>query len=182
MKERRHDYPKIMQHIEKNGDDLISLREYFDLKLKAQEDKVDLIIDGQKLALNLASSSMEKRLESMNEFRAQLTMQATTFLTKEAYDTKHQMLQNQVDELRLSRATIEGKADQNYVNKVMLISVLGLLITFAGLGLAWIKINTVEAVSYGYSDYTKYKTSTEGSIASLEAKIDKHATLSGDNK
>lgn len=52
------------------------------------------------LARQMAVKDMERRLEGMNEFREQLTKQATTFLNREVYETNHKELCNKLEELK----------------------------------------------------------------------------------
>jgi chlorite dismutase len=43
-----------------------------------------------------AREDMERRLDSMNEFRAQLEKQAGSFLTRVEYETKHDLIVNRI--------------------------------------------------------------------------------------
>jgi hypothetical protein len=79
----------------------VELRDYIEVQIKALKE-----------ATNLARENMERRLEGMNEFRHQLNSQAATFITREAFEARHNLLQIQVDELRAFKATSEGKASQ----------------------------------------------------------------------
>jgi hypothetical protein len=97
--------------------DYVSIKEHLESRIQAVE----------KAAIQTAST-LEKRLEGMNEFRAQLSHQAGTFLTREAYQIAHEQLQKQVDELRMSRAMLEGKASQNAVMFSIALAVAGLLL------------------------------------------------------
>ncbi len=49
-------------------------------------------------ALEVARQSMERRLEGMNEFRAQLDRQVINFLTKEEYIVRHESLIKRIEE------------------------------------------------------------------------------------
>jgi hypothetical protein len=100
-----------------NWQDGVSLREYVDFRLEATQ----TAIDKSEKILNV-------RLENMNEFRDALKDQSSNFLTKEAYDAKHTVLQNQVDDLRLSKATLEGKASATSVWIGYAIAIIGLII------------------------------------------------------
>ena len=53
-----------------------------------------------ELALDKASSSINGRLEAMNEFRAQLTLQSQTFMTRDAYDRQFVNIKADIDRLR----------------------------------------------------------------------------------
>ena len=100
----------------------LSLRDYFESRISAQDK-----------ALELARQGIDKRLESMNEFRAQLNQQASTFMTREYYDAKHETMQKQVDELMLSRAELQGKASQGSVVFAYGIGIVGVMIGVFGL-------------------------------------------------
>ena len=112
---------------------LIELREDYSGKISQLDIRMAERFNGQDKAIGIANSAMDKRLESMNEFRSQLKDQTGTFLTREAYDARHQILQNQVDDLRLSKAELSGKASQSAVNVSMWIAILGILLSVAGL-------------------------------------------------
>jgi hypothetical protein len=115
----------------KNGEfsymDSVSLREFLLNKItdhcKEEEVKFNAIRD----ALTLAREILEKRLEGMNEFRAQLKDQNATFITREYYDARHKTLQKQVDDLRISKATFDGKASQSSVNIAYFISSVSII-------------------------------------------------------
>jgi hypothetical protein len=54
-------------------------------------------------------------------------------ITKAEFDGKHCLIQSQVDDLRLSKATLEGKADQKSVNMILLISIIGIILSVISL-------------------------------------------------
>ena len=108
--------------------DHVSIKEHFTVRLAALEKAADV-----------ESKQLEKRLQIMNEFREQLKTQANTFLTKEHFESKHELIQNQVDELRINRTMLEGKASQRSVlisyvfsGFAMLLSLLLILLHFIG--------------------------------------------------
>jgi hypothetical protein len=70
-------------------DERVSLKEYTITQL------IDI-----KESIKIAYASMEKRLDSINEFRETLKDQSAKFLTREEYDAKHQTLQNQLDSMQ----------------------------------------------------------------------------------
>lgn len=125
------------------AEDTITLREYLEAKL-GDSDK----------AVSVALTTLDKRLESMNEFRDTLRDQAAKFIirtefelvvsrleqdiknleaaralmvTVTTYNAAHSDLQKQVEELRLSKAVLEGKASQESVNQVSSRAQFGLL-------------------------------------------------------
>lgn len=72
-----------------NHADGVTLKEYMDTKISALD-----------RATSVASEAMNKRLESMNEFRAQLKDQNATFLTRNEYEAKHALLESKIESLQ----------------------------------------------------------------------------------
>ena len=110
------------------GHSLESLQEMYDRLLAEQEKRYMQMFKTAEEAVVLAKHDIEKKLDSMNEIRRQLNDQAATFLTKENFESKHDSIVKQIDDLRLSKATLEGKASQQSVNMTLFIAVIGLLI------------------------------------------------------
>jgi hypothetical protein len=82
----------------------ISLKEYIDLRFKMIDKSTDL-----------ALSSLNKRLDSMNEFRTTLKDQTNTFLTKVEHEAVMKNIDSDIRILRESKAQLEGKASQSSV-------------------------------------------------------------------
>ena len=97
------------------------------------KDYIDDSIANIKESVKIAYASMEKRLEGMNEFRDTLRDQASKFITRLEMEAKFEVIQKQVDELRLSKATLEGKASQTSVMIALVFSIIGLAIGLIGL-------------------------------------------------
>lgn len=72
-------------------------------------DWVDARFDAQQMALDLAKKEMDRRLEAMNEFRAQLEKQANTFLTTERYESCHGRLVDQITFLEKAQVAAEAR-------------------------------------------------------------------------
>ncbi len=87
------------------SEEKISLRDHFDERFRTLEKSTDT-----------AKNEIDRRLESMNEFRQQLNRQSGTFITKETFDAKF--------------TTIEK--DKRYTLAVV-ISLLSLALTALGL-------------------------------------------------
>jgi hypothetical protein len=113
--------------------DGVTLKDYFDQRLSDLEEKIDVIFELNKTAIDKSEAKLDIRLEAMNEFRAQLNRQAGTFLTKDFFEAKHSSLQQQIDTLRLNEATLAGKASQTSLIVVTLLSVAGLTISLISL-------------------------------------------------
>jgi len=85
-------------------------------------------------SLGLAKQDMDRRLEAMNEFRAQLEKQAVTFLTTERYEACHGRLVDQIANLEKQQAAGEARAKIYAVVVAATISLLGALIVFVVTG------------------------------------------------
>ena len=81
---------------------------------------------------------LEKRLDSMNEFRAQLKDQATTLMPRSEMDIHFQSIDKDIRELRESKANLEGKASQTSVMIAFIISGLSLLLSLAGIAIKFL--------------------------------------------
>jgi Rad3-related DNA helicase len=75
----------------------VDIRLFIKDEVKHLEDKIKLNTEGTERALEIATKEMERRLEGMNEFREQLEKQTRTFLTKEEYELKHQLMQQKLN-------------------------------------------------------------------------------------
>ena len=86
---------------DKNGNSwtIVSLKEYIDLHFN--------LVDK---ALTKAESSMDKRLDRMNEIREQLDDQARTFITKNEVDLRLSSIQEKID--YLIRCQSENKGEK----------------------------------------------------------------------
>jgi len=56
--------------------------------------------DYTKIAMDKAETVMNIRLNSMNEFRAQLSDQASSFLTRDNYEVNHKLLETKIESLQ----------------------------------------------------------------------------------
>jgi Fe2+ transport system protein B len=120
-----------------NWKDSVSLKEYVERMASEMCRSNDLRFTAQDKALELARETIERRLESMNEFRSQLKDQAATFMTSAVYEAKHELLQKQVDDMRITNARLEGKADQKSVTLAYIFSLVGIVLGILGLIESW---------------------------------------------
>jgi hypothetical protein len=119
--------------------DSVTLKEYFQ-DVADQMCEVNRVkFEAQDTALSLARESLEKRLETMNEFRQSLKDQQSAFLTRNEYSAKHDLLQGQVDQLRLKGAELSGKADQKSVTIVMIFSLISAMLGVVSLIASFIR-------------------------------------------
>ena len=114
---------------ENHSSEYISLRDYIDTRITAMEKAVDV-----------ATTNLELRLSSLNEIRDALRDRDTTFTTKVEFNAVNdkiygliEQLQSDARSLRESRAEMVGKADQEVVNRVLLISVVGIILSIVGI-------------------------------------------------
>ena len=92
-----------------------------------------MLIGNIKESVKTAYASMEKRLESMNEFRDTLKDQAAKFITREEMEAKFETIDKQVDDLRMNKATLDGKASQQAVTTALLISLASIILGIIGI-------------------------------------------------
>lgn len=103
-----------------HNNNLVSLREYLEAKINSVEKAIDL-----------AREAMEKRLEGMNEFRAQLKDQASVLITRNEVDVQITRINTDIKLLNESKAKLEGKASQSAMNATIALSVAGLILSIA---------------------------------------------------
>jgi predicted Zn-dependent peptidase len=108
--------------------DEVSLKEFFEVRILALEK-----------ATTLAANNMEKRLESMNEFRSQLKDQAATFMSRAEFDSVIQMLKADINLLKESKALLQGAASQKSVTVSFIFSVIATFFGLVGLLLSLLK-------------------------------------------
>ena len=65
--------------------------------LNAQRTAIDAALTSQKEAVIKAEAAAEKRFESVNEFRAQLATQQSTFVTRAEYDAELRAVKSGLD-------------------------------------------------------------------------------------
>ena len=97
--------------------DWVTLRDYVDARfesLYAERIKSDEVLN--------------VRLAAMNEFRASLTDQARSFITREEANLKHRGLEEEARLSRDFRSVHQGKASQGQLWFVSIISVIGVLL------------------------------------------------------
>jgi hypothetical protein len=98
-----------------------TLKQYVDKRIHAAEKASDM-------AVELTAVSVEKRLDALSR----LTENMVTRI-------EHGVVEKQINELGISVAKIEGKADQSAVNRANLFSTLGVLIGIAAIIISLIR-------------------------------------------
>lgn len=97
-------------------------------ELKLEKELTGIKINNVEHAIVIAASSMEKRLDGMNEFRNAMADQNAQFLTKSSFDVLHERVEKDVKDLLNYKWTSEGKASQTSMIITLIISIVGILI------------------------------------------------------
>jgi len=82
---------KCLQHT-----GLVARVEALHSELKEKEDKVNIQFKGINREISIAKIEMDRRLEAMNEFRAQLSSQAATFISRTELKLEVEKLEERV--------------------------------------------------------------------------------------
>ncbi len=83
-----------------NEDKLISWKEYVDVRFSDQEQAVQAALAAAEKAVVKAELASDKRFESVNEFRAQLSDQANTFISRVEYNANQKANDQKVESLQ----------------------------------------------------------------------------------
>jgi len=75
----------------------VDCKDYFNDKFTELERRIAIMNEANKQALAVAHSDLDRRLEGMNEFRAQLTRQASTFISRELHDQDIRVMQVKIE-------------------------------------------------------------------------------------
>jgi len=116
-----------------NNPDVVSLRDYLEAR-----------IDGVTETMRATATSLDKRLEAMNEFRAAMNDQRVMLesrmsesVPRSEYVVQHRALETQVNTIDKWRSNMEGKASQTSVFGAYVVSIIGWVLAI-GFGLAGI--------------------------------------------
>jgi hypothetical protein len=107
---------------------LLSLKEYFEEKLKAMDN-----------AVNKAEAAHERRLENMNEFRSQLKDQQQTFVERNYFEVQHTKLEEKIKELKTYMDKLEGRKEGGSIIWAYVVAVISLLAAFLSITITLIK-------------------------------------------
>lgn len=111
----------------------VPLREHFESRMKAQEERVVLALTAADRAVTKAEQAAEKRFESLNEFRGALSDQQAKLPTRGEMDAAIAVLSVRLDSIndRVTRA--EGKGAGAWQAWVALGGLVALAATLIGL-------------------------------------------------
>ena len=105
-------------------------RNEYDSQLHRLNEDVRILRE-TKASSEVSAAMLEKRLESMNEFRAQLKDQAGTFFTRNEHSAYMTSVEKDLRMLREYKSNLEGKASQSSVNISLAIAILGFMLALA---------------------------------------------------
>lgn len=117
-----------------------------DQRLIAMERVNEIRFEALEKMLNYITDANDKAHTSMNEFRGVIGDQAKSFITRTDYETLRNsfdkdmdLTRKDIEDLKLSRAELAGKANQSQLTTTFIISLLGVLIGIIGIILKFIK-------------------------------------------
>lgn len=87
-----------------------TLKEYVEQRFTDQDRAVQAALTSAKEAVLKAENASDKRFDSVNEFRQQLSDQTNTFLSRPEYNAQHKALEDKVSDLTDRLNTITGKS------------------------------------------------------------------------
>jgi len=108
------------------GNGTVSLKEHFLTRLAALEKTFEF---QQKV--------QDQKNEASNEWRQQFKDQTEHFVNKEVQEIRDVRIEDDIKELQLSRARMEGKASQAYVHGVLILAGLSLIMALIDLLVHW---------------------------------------------
>jgi hypothetical protein len=76
--------------------DVISLKEYIDLRFGELEKQLEVRFDGASKALTIAANNLETRLEGLNEFRSQIQEERNLYARKDEMNLQLEALREKV--------------------------------------------------------------------------------------
>jgi hypothetical protein len=119
--------------------DVETLKEYTDQRFEAQDRAVQAALQAAKEAVDKANIASEKRFESINEFRGQLSDQQATFLTRNEYGAQHDAMAQRLQDLADRFNTSSGRTTGLGASWGVIVSVASILIAFGTLLLLILK-------------------------------------------
>ena len=119
----------------------LTLREYIDLRLDYLEKEFETYQCSNDVNLKAAHASMDKRLESMNEFRQTISDTSNKYLTKLEHEAWKEKIEQELQTLRDFKLTIDTKASTSAVRTAYVISGISIFLSFIGLILTILKLN-----------------------------------------
>lgn len=132
--------------------DLVSIKQHYDELIeqvcRTIEAKFELTEErfrAQEKALELQQVINDKKFEGQNEWRGAMSDREKTYITRQDHDnlvlllnTKEDALKKDIKSLELTRAELNGKANQSQVNTNQVIAIIGLMVGIISLILGFL--------------------------------------------
>ena len=106
--------------------------------LSALEERVKLQLFLTNEAYQLRNVQIDKRMDTMNEFRGAMEDRESSYFTRTEHEMYSKLVESDLRFLRETNAKSEGKASQSSVIFALLISVVGVVTGTAGIVLRMI--------------------------------------------
>lgn len=106
----------------------------------AQEQAVQAALTSAKDAVHKAEMASEKRFEGVNEFRATLSDQASTFISRTEVDQRMKGIDEKVDIIMGRMDRLEGRSggmDASFVKLVSMVAMAGAIIAIITAIIKW---------------------------------------------
>ena len=101
----------------------------FDTRMDDLNKSINMQFKHIEESTRLARESMERRLNTMNEFRETLKDQSSQFISETTFDVHNRRIVDDIRTLREWMNKQEGRATQKSVNIVYVLSLIALLIS-----------------------------------------------------
>ena len=88
-----------------------------DDKINALRREMQLITDSLEKSINVAKGELDRRLEAMNEFRAQLTSQNNTFMSRAEIELMSARLNDKIDSI--NKIVISGTGEKKWSDHII---------------------------------------------------------------
>lgn len=133
-----------MTEEEKNSWNIATIKEYTDRRfeesdravsaaLVAQEKFYSATLTANKEAVVKAENATEKRFESVNEFRAQLSDQSSSFMPRVEYDARTAALLDRITKLEMASDFTQGVEKGSSITMAKIYAAIGGSATLVGL-------------------------------------------------
>ena len=101
-----------------------------DSDIKNIRERMDIIHENSKEAVNKAELANSKRFESFNEFNSRMNDLSNTFLPRETFNTAQRPLEDRVRALENSKNLVSGRSSLSEPLMMLLVASAGGLIIF----------------------------------------------------
>jgi len=91
------------------GLDGVRLREYLEHQITALDCRLTQRLDLERRAAEQVRSALEARLEGMNDLRNAMRDQTTRYVTRDIYDTKHDLVLSEINAIKSRLSNLDGR-------------------------------------------------------------------------